>query len=401
MREFRYRALGPGGQTLTGLRHAPDAESLGRVLFEQNLILLDCRQPLSSLWRASPFGGRVSHGELRDFTLHLATSLGAGVAIMTALRDFEDGDCSVTFGSVVTDIREEIGGGAQVGDALAKHPRIFGDIYVSLVRAGQRSGNLDKNFEELVEYLEWIGDLRARTRQAMIYPLILVSGLVGLFLLLMLFVLPRFVTIFADQDFELPTLTKRVIGSWDFLRHWWPLIVGGLGLGTVGTIMATRSRSGRYLWNLFLLRLPVIGPFRHKMALSRCTRHFSLLLGSGIDLLSVLRLLGDVVGDAVLEAELHAIRKRVTTGETLAQSFAESSWFPALIQRLVAVGEQSGSLDSTLLKAAEFLDKEIPRALQKAFTLFEAVVMIALGAMIALFALSLLLPILQMRSQVG
>jgi type II secretory pathway component PulF len=147
------------------------------------------------------------------------------------------------------------------------------------------------------------------------------------------------------------------------------------------------------------LRLPVVGSFAHKLALSRFSKHFALLFGSGTDLLRLLGLLKKVVGNAVLEKELELIHQRVTTGESLAASFAESPWFPPMIQRLISVGEKAGQLDNTLLKAAEYLDKEIPRALKQAFTLLEAIIIAILGGLIAISALSILLPILQLRNQ--
>ncbi len=401
MREFRYRALTPAGEMVAGIRQAPDAGDLARQMMAQNLVLLDTRPTLGSLGRTFSGAGRAGRRELRDLTLHLATCLGAGVPVLTALRDFEQATSSNAFRDVLVDIREEIASGTQVAEALARHPEVFSDVYLAMVRAGQDSGKLDECFSELVSYLEWVDDLRGKSKQAMVYPAILLSGVVGLFMLLLLYVIPRFMTIFGEADFKLPTLTLKVLAFWQLMRHLWPLLVIGIVLLAIGFTLFKRTPRGRYVIDLVLLRLPIVGRFARKLALARFARHFSLLFSSGTDLLRLLGLLQKVVGNAVIEKELVTIRERVVTGETLTASFALSPWFPPLIQRLIAVGEKTGNLDTALLKAAQYLDEELPRDLQQAFKVLEAVVIAVLGGLIAVAALSLLLPILQMRSQLG
>ncbi len=401
MREYRYRALTPGGELVAGIRRAPNAAALASQLIAQNVVLLDSRATLGSLGKAFSGAGRAGRRELRDFTIHLATCLGAGIPILVAMRDFELATARGAFRDVIVDIREEVSSGTQVADALERHPEIFSDVYVAMVRAGQDTGNLAEICNELVAYLEWFDDLRDRSRQAMVYPAILVTGVIGLFLLLLLYVIPRFLVIFETADFTLPTLTLRVLGLWTFLRHWWPVLAGAIVAGSVVFGFLRRTRQGRYLIDLTMLRLPALGAFVRKLALARFARHFSLLFSSGTGLLRVLQLSEKIVGNAVLEAELGAIRERVVTGATLTESFRLSPWFPPLIQRLVAVGEKAGSLDTTLLKAAEYYDRELPRALQQAFKILEAVIIAVMGALIAIAALSLLLPILQIRSQLG
>jgi type II secretory pathway component PulF len=401
MKEFRYRALTSAGEVVAGVRHAPDAATLTGEMLAQNLVILEARPTLGSLGRLLSSTGRVSRRDLRDFTLHLATCLGAGIPIITALRDFERESARGGFRDVIVDIRQEVAGGTQLSTALSHHPEVFSEIYLAMVKAGEAGGGLDEMFGELVAYLEWIDDLHAKSKQAMIYPAILLTGVIGLFMLLLLYVIPRFMGIFNSVDFELPTITQRVLSVWHFFRHWWPVVVGGILCVVVGASLVRRTPRGRYLGDLLLLRLPVVGGFVHKLALSRFARHFALLFGSGTDLLRLLELLQQVVGNAVLHRELVAIRERVVTGETLADSFAPSPWFPPLIQRLISVGEKAGALDTSLLKAADYLDKELPRTLQQAFKVFEALVIAIMGALIVVSALALLMPILEIRSQLG
>lgn len=398
MREFRYKALTSTGETVSGIRRAEDAGSLTTELFAQNLILLESSQTLGSLGKAFSFAGRAGKRELRAFTLHLATSLSAGIPVIPALRDFETETKSGAFRDVISDIREEISSGNQVSEALAKHTEVFSEIYIAMIAAGQESGNLAEAFEELVDYLEWLDELQGKTKQAMVYPAILLLGVLALFMLMMLYVLPRFLGLFDGMDVELPTLTRRVMAVFDNFTVWWPMYTFSIFALITGWHLLYRTERGRYALDLFMLRLPVVGSFVHMLALSRFARHFSLLFASGTDLLRLLKLLQCVVGNAVLAKELVMIRERVTTGETLASSFAMSPWFTPLIQRLIGVGEKTGRLDQTLQKAADYLDKEIPRALKQAFTLLEAIIIAVLGGLIAISALSILLPIFELRS---
>ncbi len=401
MREYRYKALAKSGETVSGIRNAADVAALTQALFAQDLILIESKSTLGSLGKSFSFAGRAGRRELRDFTLNISTSLAAGIPILSALRDFEAETRSGAFRDIIADIRNDISGGTQVAEALAKHPEVFSEIYVAMVTAGQDTGNLAETFGELVAYLEWFDDLQGKTKQAMVYPAVLLAGVMGLFVLLMLYVLPRFMGLFEGMDFELPGLTKAVISVWEGFGRWWPFMLGGGIAAVVGFKLFHRTEQGHYLTDLALLRIPVVGGFMHKLSLSRFARHFSLLFSSGTDLLRLLELLQRVVGNEVLAKDLAMIHQRVTSGETLAASFAESRNFPPLIQRLIAVGEKTGQLDTSLAKAADFLDKEIPRALKQAFTLFEAIIIALLGGLIAVSALSILLPIFQMRSNLG
>jgi len=181
------------------------------------------------------------------------------------------------------------------------------------------------------------------------------------------------------------------------MGHWWWLIFGGLGLATIGLKLYFQTDSGAYYRDLYLMKVPVIGGFIQKIALSRFSKSFSLIFASGLDLLRLLDLMKGVVGNQVMARQIATIRSRVATGESLTDGFADADAFPPLIQRLVAVGEKTGSLDNSLMRASRYLDKEIPRDLKKAFTVFEAFIIAVLGAVVCVAAMSLLMPIMQIR----
>ncbi len=397
MKEYRYSALSSQGQTVTGIRTAPDRATLAEELLEQGLVMLRSRPTLGSLGHMFSSAGRAGRRELRDFTQHMATCLVAGVPAVTALGDFQQ-QARGDFADVVADIRSDVNSGTALDESFARHRYVFGPVYLAMVSAGQRSGNLDAAFEELVSYLEWQDNLRAQTTQALIYPSILVVGIIGLFLLLMLFVVPRFSDMFAEVDFQLPTITRRMMELGTFMGHWWWLLaLGGFAIW-MAIKMTTATDRGRYWRDRIVLSVPIIGRFARKLALSRFTRTMSLILASGLDLLRAFDLMQGIVGNSVMARQLALIRQRVATGESLQQAFADADLFPPLVQRLVSVGEKTGSLDTSLQQASATIDREIPRDLKKAFTVFEALIIAILGVMVCVAALSLLMPIMQIKA---
>lgn len=400
MREFRYSALTAGGQTVSGVRKATSAEELAGELLQQGLVVLGTKPTLGS-WasRYSP-GRRKALKELREFTQHMATCLGAGITAVSAIGDYME-TTEGLFHDVLSDIKGDVSSGTQLDEALARHPDIFSPIYLALVAAGQNSGALDDSFTELVAYLEWNDDLRSQTTQALIYPAMLLTGIIGLFLLMMFFVMPRFESMFAGANFELPTLTVKVMGLGAFMGQWWWAIFGGIAAVVISLQTYFATEAGALRRDGWLLRIPVIGAFQRKLALSRFAKTFAVITASGVDLLRLLDLMQGVVGNRVMARALATIRQRVATGESLSEAFSDAEIFPPLVQRLVAVGEKTGSLDTSLMKVSEHLDKEIPRDLKKAFTLFEGIVIAALGVLVCVAALSLLMPIMSIRADIG
>ena len=399
MREYRYSALGSNGQTVTGIRQAESTEALTAELLEIGLILLKARSSFTSFGQLFSSSGRAGKKELRDFTQHMSTCLSAGIPAVSALADFQELSKG-TFGEVVSDIRGDVSSGTAIDEAFARHPQIFSTVYLAMLSAGQNSGNLDEAFEELVSYLEWNENLKSQMSQALIYPTMLLVGIIGLMMLMMLFVIPRFETMFEDVDFELPTLTVKVMAMGNFMVDWWWLIFGSIAVATVALKMYFRTDEGAYKRDKFLLKVPVLGSFIQKIALSRFSKSFALIFASGLDLLRLLDLMKGVVGNEVMARQLTTIRNRVATGETLSESFADADVFPPLIQRLISVGEKTGSLDHSLMRASQYLDKEIPRDLKKAFTVFEGIIIAIMGVVVCIAAMSLLMPIMQIGGNI-
>lgn len=399
MNEYRYNALTATGQTVTGVRQAVDAEELARELMNQGLVVLRTSRTFGSLGKMFSPGHRKARQELKEFTQHMATCLGAGITAVSAIGDFQ-ATTTGFFHEVLGDIKGDVSSGTQLDEAFSRHPKLFGPVFLALVAAGQNSGGLDDAFEELVSYLEWSEDLRSQTTQALIYPAMLMSGIMGLFLLMMFYVMPKFAGIFSDSNFELPALTVNVMAFGEFMITWWWAIFGSLGAAIVGMKMYFATDAGAFRRDGWMLRLPVIGGFQRKLALSRFAKTFALIIASGVDLMKVLDLMTGVVGNLVMAKEISTVRQRVATGQSLTEAFEDADLFPPLVLRLIAVGEKTGSLDTSLRKVSDHLDKEIPRDLKKAFTIFEGVVIAVLGLMVCVAALALLMPIMSVGADI-
>ena len=396
MREFRYEALTSQGSTISGVRQADTSEHLGGILLEQGLVLLGSRPTIHSLGGAWSPSRRAARKHLGSFTQHMATSLGAGVPAVTALRDYEN-ECSGPFAVLLTELRVAVTSGSQLDEAFGHHPDIFTPVYLALITAGQDSGGLDEAFNDLTAYLEWQDDLHSQTTQAMIYPVMLLTAVIGLFLMMVLFVMPRFEGLFTASGMDLPPLTVAMLDLGRFCGHWWWAILGGAALAAAGMRLALATQRGAYVLDHVLLRLPVVGTFVHKLALSRFAKSFAMIFASGVDLLRLLDLMRGVVGNRVMASQLRTIRAQVASGMSLTEAFALADTFPPLVQRMIAVGERTGSLDKVMLLVSRQIDKELPRDLKRAFTVFEGLVLVLLGAMVCLAALSLLMPIMSIR----
>jgi len=320
MREYRYSALTSTGHTVSGVRRAESAHELTTELLQQGLVLLKSRPTLGSLGGIFSASKRAAHRELRDFTQHMATCLGAGIPAMTALSDYQDGTVG-PFVEILTDIRGDVSSGTQLDESFGRHPHIFSPLYLAMITAGQNSGNLDESFSELVGYLEWNEDLRSQTTQAMIYPAMLLSAIIGLFLLMMMFVIPRFEDIFATANFEMPTLTLRVMALGHFMGTWWWAIFAAIGGVLIGLRLYFQTDKGAYRRDQILVNMPVMGTFQRKLALSRFSKTFSLIFASGVDLLRLLTLLEGVVDNRVMARQLAHVRQRVASA---------SGWWPSV-----------------------------------------------------------------------
>jgi len=344
---------------------------------------------------------RVKRKDLITFSVHLSTTLSAGIPILQALQDLIEQTEKPKFKKVIEDISRNIQAGNSFSEALAKHPKVFSELYVSIVKAGETTGNVDKVLDDLVTFLEWQESLATDVKQATIYPAFILLAVISLIVLLMTFVFPRFTVIFERTNVPLPLPTRVVMGISHFITSYWFIILLLVTAMAISYRLVVKIPRGRYFFDKLKLKLPVLGNLLRKIALSRFSHHFSALLKAGVEIYHSLMVTEKVVGNTVIAKVISSARDYISTGETLSESLKKGNEFPSLVIRMISIGESSGSIDKTLDKVSQYYDREVPVTIKKVFAIFEPIVIATLAVIVLGMALSMFLPLYQMLSLVG
>jgi general secretion pathway protein F len=389
MPTFAFRAVSTSGTRARGVEHAASAGALARTLEGRGLLVLDIRDAAEG--DAAP-GARRQFGsrrEVLELTRALSALLPAGLPLAQALG----AAAGVTTGPVeraLQEVRARIERGETLAVALAAFPALFSPMYVGVVRAGERSGDLDTAFARLATQLERDEALRGRVLSASIYPLLLaVAGVIAVTVLLA-FVLPQFAELLAGTGAQLPTSTRLLLAASTMLRRVWPLLLLVPAALLVTGVWMQQSDAGRRTGARLLLALPLIGTLRRYALAARFARLLGVLVGGGAPLLMALDDTVESLGDPVAREHAEQIRTRIREGSTLRAAVAQSSVFPPLLAQLIGVGEEAGQLREFLMKAADIFEERTERATQRVATLAEPAMIVVFGAIVAVIALSLL-----------
>ena len=386
MPAFAYQAVDVAGKRLRGRAEAATPAALTRTLEERGLLVLEVGPADPAAEGGFGFGRRR---EVLEVTRALAALLPAGMPLAQALGAAS----SVASGDVreaVQQVRARVERGDTLSASLAAHPSFFSPLYIGLVRAGEKSGDVDASFARLADQLERDEQLRGRILSAAIYPLLLATvGTIAVSVLLM-FVLPRFVELLEGSGATLPTSTAFLLALSGGLNRYWPILLLSLaGLAAAG-IWASRTTEGRRAWSRVLLTLPLVRTLRRYTLAARFARLAGVLLGGGAPLLTALDDTVESIGDPIARDDVTRIRGRVREGASLRQAISEGDLFPPLLAQLVSVGEEAGRLREFLLKAADIFEDRTERSTQRLATLAEPAMIVLFGAIVAFVALSLL-----------
>jgi type II secretory pathway component PulF len=388
MPTFAYQAVNGSGKRLRGLEDAASPGALSRALEERGLLVLDVAESSEATTggRGFKFGRRR---EVLEVTRAMAALLPVGMPLAQALNAAS----GVTSGEVrdaLRQVRTRVERGETLSSALGAYPMLFSPLYVGLVRAGERSGDVDNSFARLSDQLERDEELRGRIISAAIYPLLLACAGTVAVTVLLFFVLPRFVTLLAGSGAKLPASTRLLLSVSTGLHRFWPLLLlVPLAIAAVGA-WARNTEDGRRTLSTTLLALPLVKTLRQYALAARFARLVGVLLGGGAPLLSALDDTIESIGDPVARDDAERIRTRVREGVSLRAAVAESPVYPALLAQLIGVGEDAGQLRTFLLKAAEIFEERTERATQRLAALAEPAMIVMFGAVVAFVALSLL-----------
>ncbi len=403
MPHFRYKALSSAGDPIEGVMEAASAEEVIVRLQDAGNLPLDARPAdasgggLAGLMRRSPMKG----AQVLQFTQQLATLMGAGQPLDRALQILLDLPDSADARRVIERIRDAVRGGTPLSQALEAQEGVFSRLYVNMVRAGEVGGSLHDTLKRLADYLERSKALRESVINALIYPSILVLMVFGALLLLLGYVVPQFLPLFEDMDVEMPLLTQIVMATGNVVSgYWWALLillVGGLVLFQ-RRLKDPQARRGFDAW---ILKRGLVGGLIARLETARLARTLGTLVHNGVPLLTALSIARNVMGNLALSDAVEAATSEVKTGGGLALALGRSKLFPRLALQMIAVGEESGELDTMLTKVADTFDLEVKNTVDRLLSALVPAVTVMMAAVVALIMMAILIPIFSLTNAVG
>ena len=391
---FAYKAVDPSGMPSAGEVAGANADAVRDMLRVQGLTVMDLREKKSGMKmeiRLTP--KRVKAAELTVMTRQLATMISSGMTLLRAFYVLEEQLENDKLREAITLIREDIESGLNFSDALAKHPKIFSPLYVAMMRAGEAGGILEESLERVADQLEKDDALRRQVKSAMAYPLVVMSFAFLVLIALIAFIVPVFVGVFKDFGGDLPAITKFTVALSHFVTHQWyigiALIVGGF----VGFKKWRTSSWGRPQWDRLRLRIPAkIGDTVQKISLARWSRTFSALYSAGVPIMQAIEVTGQTAGNTVIEDAMVAVIESVKSGGSIAAPLKDASIFPPMVASMIAVGEETGNLDTMLSKVADFYEDEVAAAVKALTSILEPIMIVLVGAIVGFIVIAMYMP---------
>ncbi len=337
---------------------------------------------------------RVSNQDLVMFCFQLEQLTSAGVPLLECLNDLRESSSNLFFQKVLGAVSAEVEGGKMLSEALAQHPAVFSQVFVSLIAAGEHTGQLPVVLNNLFNTIRWQDELMSQTKKLLAYPAFVAVVVLCAVIFLMIYLVPQMVSFLRNMGQELPLNTKVLIAiSNAFVDYWWLII--GLPVLVV-TVLAAAVRSNpaaRYRFDLFKLSLPVTGPILHKIIMARFARYFALMYQTGIPILDAIKICENIVGNRVVADALTRVHAQISAGDSMSESFRNAGLFPQLVVRMIKVGENTGALDKSLLNISYFYDRDVNDSMQKMLKMIEPALTVILGGILAFIMFSVLGPV--------
>lgn len=401
MAKFSFEARDGRGRVFKGELEAPSEGEARIKLRAQKLMPMKLAQSEQKVATIKKVGGKaVPPKELQIFTRQLSTLLGSGIPILQSLEVLSQSQrspgMSIAMKAMIIDINQ----GKRFGEAMAEHPLVFDRFYVNMVKAGEESGNIDSILNRLAIYIEKAVKIQSQVKGAMVYPIaiLIVAGVVVAGLLV--FVIPKFESVFSSSGQELPGLTKMVVSaSKVFMSYWWA-IIGGLVGSVFLSLNYYRTDEGKKTIDAIAIDMPYMGDLIQKSAVARFTRTLATLLGSGVSIMEALEIASKVTGNHVIENALLRAREAISEGKSLTVPLAKEKYIPQMVTQMIGVGEQTGNIDQMLNKVADFYEDEVDVAVSALTSVMEPLLMVVLGGIVAVMVIAMYLPIFNMAGSV-
>ena len=390
---FTFRAVDTLGVKVSGEVESDSPESVGQMLRGRGLIALEVKLKSKSLELNFDRFARVKAEDLSLLTRQLATMISSGLALMRALTVLELQTENPRLKATVVRVRQDIESGASLSGALERHPKMFSELYVAMIRAGETGGFLEDALLRVSEQLEAQNRLRRQVKGAMVYPAVVSAIALCVVVAMLAFIIPVFAGVFKQFGGKMPTLTQKTLAASDFMRHDWYILL----IVSVGTVVGFRkwkaSKAGRPVWDRLRLKAPAkIGGVVQKVALARWARTLSSLTTAGVPMLEAIDVTGRTAGNAVVERAMVTVRDSVQGGGMIATALESESIFPTLVTSMVRVGEETGELDTTLSKVADFYEEQVDAAVKALTSILEPIMIAVIGSIVGFMVLAMYLP---------
>lgn len=397
--EFNYTVKNKEGKLLSGAAEASSASAAIEALQGKGLIILklESANKTAIFNRQLKFLQRVKNKELVNFARQLSTLFSAKVPLLKSLQALARQTDNGYFREAIIEVAGDIEGGDIFSRALAKHPKIFNSFFVNMIKSGEVSGMLENTLLYLADYLERQSYLNSKVKGAMVYPAFILSGFLVVGVLMMTMVVPNLTSILKESGQALPFATKIIIGFSDFLRNWWWLLFSALfGGGAYFAYLLKKSIAARYWLDNLKIKAPVLGKIFKKIYIARLADNLSTLIHGGISILQALQISADVVGNLVFRNIIMEAKEQVRAGGTISDSLDKYSEIPNLVVQMIATGEEAGALDDILKKLSSYYGREVDNTVETLSTLIEPVLIVVLGAGVAIMVAAILMPIYNM-----
>jgi len=395
---FLWEGTDRNGKKIKGKSLANDEAAVRADLRRQGVVPTRIRKQSKGLFAG---GGKITTGDIALFSRQLATMLAAGIPLVQAFEIVGNGHENAAMQKLILDVKADVEGGSALAEALAKHPLYFDDLFVNLVEAGEQAGALESLLEKVATYKEKTEAIKKKIKKALTYPAAVLAVAFIVTTILLIFVIPSFEDLFKGFGADLPTFTRMVIDLSAFVRGQGVILAMIIG-GAVGTFLyfQKRSRKFRHFLDRLMLKMPVVGPILQKASIARYARTLSTMFAAGVPLVEAMESVAGATGNIVYEEGVLTMRDEVATGQRLQQAMENTGLFPNMVIQMIAVGEESGSLDEMSSKVADFFEADVDDAVDNLSSLLEPMIMAILGVLVGGLVVAMYLPIFKLGAVV-
>ena len=402
MPKYTFTARESDGRTITGHREALSAGVLARELSVGGAIPLSIveEEPVreSGALRVALFAPRVTLDEVILFSRQMHSLTKAGISVVRAARGLSESQKNAYFSEVLADIGTNLESGIDLATSFRRHPRVFSELYASVIHVGENTGRLDVAFRQIAGYLEVERETRKRIKAATRYPSFVIGAIAIAIVILNIFVIPAFAQVFAKFHAELPWQTRAIIGLSDFFVDYWLFLLAGCGATAYGVFRYLNTAEGRLHWDRIKLRLPILGSIFERINLSRFCQTFAMVMRAGVPITQGLFVVAKAIGNEYMAERVTGMRQGIERGSSVSQTARESGMFTPVVLQMIAVGEETGSMDELLEQAASFYEEEVDYELKSLTDAVEPILIIAIGMMVLVLALGVFLPLWDLSS---